>query len=75
MDSARAQLEIMNRYDPVFQRNYPLIKNERLLLKKRSKNKFNILYKSIGSKNINLNEWIDVPKSSNIIQLRPEKNV
>ena len=37
-DSARAQLEIMNRYDVVIHNHIPLEENSRLLLRKRNKN-------------------------------------
>ena len=69
-DSARAQLEIMNRYDPVILNQIPLQENDRLLLKRRKINMHKISVKNIDLKNGLLNEWIDVPKSASIIQAK-----
>ena len=46
-DSARAQLEIMNRYDPVILNQIPLQENDRLLLKRRKINMHKISVKNI----------------------------
>ena len=69
-DSARAQLEIMYRYEPVIHNHIPLEENARLLLKKRNINKNTMSFKNIEKINSLLNEWIDVPKSGGIIQAK-----
>ncbi len=46
-DSARAQLEIMYRYEPVIHNHIPLEENGRLLLKKRNINKNTMSFKNI----------------------------